>query len=131
MSSGVLVRQPLVRGESRRAASVLSRMQEVDGTSAVLHRLGVHLTEAVLGRSSDGPYVYYRIEPDRDGAVSGRYRAVVEAAADEPDAVAEVVSAYDRLAAGDPVTAEFAPVPDGVPEDSGTPTRNDSCPAED
>jgi len=107
MGRGVPVRQALVRGESRRAASVLSRLAELDEAAAVRSRLGVHLTDASLGRSSDGPYVYYRIELDRGGGLAGRYRALVDAAAEESDAFAATIRTFDRLTDGDPVSAEF------------------------
>jgi hypothetical protein len=129
--SGVLVRQALTSGESRRAASVLSRMREVAEMSAVRHRLGVCLTDATLGRSSDGPYVYYRIEPDRDGAVAGRSRAVLKTAADQFDAIAEVVNTYNRLTEGTPIGAEFTQEPDTEPTDIERTARRDSQPAED
>lgn len=132
MASGVLVRQALARGESHRAASVLSRIQGAEGVSAALCWLGVHLAEASLGRSGDGPYVYYRIEPDREGSLAGRYRAVVAAVADEADAVAEVVTAFDRLVVGDPESAEFRPLAGGdTVDEPPRPGSNDSCPGED
>lgn len=133
MSSGVLVRQSLVRGESHRAATVLARMRDVEGVSEVLSRLGVHLASATLGRSRDGPYVYYRIEPDREGGLAGRYEAVVDAARDERDAVAEVVTAFDRLAEGPPESAEFGQWSDDTDAErpSSDRTSDDSCPAED
>ena len=131
MSSGVLVRQALARGESRRAASVLERMRDGERVSAVLSRLGVHLDEASLGRSRDGPYVYYRVEPDREGSLAGRYRVVVEAAANESDAVAEVVTAFDRLTTGEPECAEFWPPVNGRDDAPTRGASNGSCSTED
>lgn len=120
MSSGILVRQSLTRGESHRAASVLTRMQTEEGVSAVLSRLGLYLAGAALGRSRDGPYVYYRMESGGEGGLVGRYEAVVDAAAEETDAVAEVVTAFDRLTEGAPESAEF--------RSTGTETRTGRSP---
>lgn len=127
MSSGILVRQSLTRGESHRAASVLTRMQEEEGVSVVLSRLGLYLAGAALGRSRDGPYVYYRMEPGGEGGLVGRYEAVVDAAADETDAVAEVVTAFDRLTEGAPESAEFrSPSADTGTEQSSADEPSDS-----
>ena len=132
MSSGILVRQSLTRGESHRAASVLTRMQEED-VSAVLSRLGLYLAGAALGRSRDGPYVYYRMESGGEGGLVGRYEAVVDAAAEETDAVAEVVTAFDRLTQGAPESAEFRSpsVDTGTERSAADGTSDSSRPAED
>jgi hypothetical protein len=129
MGRGVLVRQALVRGESRRAASVLSRLEELDEPAAVLSRLGVNLADAYLGRSSDGPYVYYRVEPDRDGGLAGRYRALVDAAAEESEAFVAAILTFDRLTDGDPVSAEFRT--ERAVGETDTAARHDSPCAED
>jgi hypothetical protein len=94
-------------------------MHEVNGVSAVLRRLGVHLSEARLGRSSSGPYVYYRIDPGHEGGLAGRYRALVEAVGDEADPVAEVVTAFDHLTVGAPESAEFGSRRTGGTDTSG------------
>jgi hypothetical protein len=107
MGHGVRMRQALIRGENRRAASVLSWLEEFDQGASGRSRLGVHLTDVSLGRSGDVPYVYYRGEPDRDGGFAGRYRALVDAAVEESDVFAAAIRAFDRLTDGAFVSAEF------------------------